>query len=208
MTCLLSCVVVVCVLVGCGSRPPDYFPLKPRTQRVMEVRERRVVGAETTSVIQVEIIETIKGMKDIPGIGRAWVVEAPFDSGRTVNYYYVQSADSILMVVPGRGGRPERVLYLLLSLRPGLRWYDSDEKREINEVVAQETVRVPAGTFAGCFRVVQRSLRVDNRVEKWLAPDVGLVKRVRHLSWSDDSLHHTVLREERLVEYRVAGRRK
>lgn len=185
---------------------PDYFPLESQAQRVMEVEEKKVVGAETTLVTRAEVVETVRGTKEIPGIGRVWVVEAPLDSGRSINHYYVRRGDSVLMIVPGRGGRPTRVLYLLQPLRVGLWWYDSGEQREINEVISEETVSVPAGIFAGCFRLVQKNLRVASRVEKWLAPGVGLVKRVRYLAWLDDSVPHSILREERLIEYRVPNR--
>ncbi|MEO0074091.1 MAG: hypothetical protein ABIK43_05485 [candidate division WOR-3 bacterium] len=196
------------VIAGCGSRTPDYFPLERGAQRVMEVTEQRTSGAETTRVTRVEVVETVKGRKEMPGTGQVWVIEAPLDSNRTVNYFFQRRKDSLLMVVPGRGGRPERILHMLLPLRVGRRWFDSEERRESCEVVGKETVTVPAGTFAGCFRIVQQSLRLDSRVERWLAPGVGLVRRVKSLSWLDDSVFYSIQREERLVEYRVPDRRR
>jgi len=91
-------------------------------------------------------------------------------------------------------------------LRVGLRWYDSELRRELNEVVAREPVTVPAGTFSACFRLVQTGVRVQSRIEKWLAPGVGVVKRTKTLVWAEHSVPHSMFREEQLVEYRVPGR--
>jgi len=198
----LTGLMVVLWVVGCG-RQPDYFPLAKGAVRVMKVYERRVVGADTSETTQVRVVEAVLGEKEVPGLGKVWVVEAPLDSGRSTRYFYQMRPDSVLKFVPGRGGRPEQMLFLLMPLKVGKKWYESDKEREVSEVVANEPVAVAAGTFPSCFKVVTTAARVDLKVESWLAPGVGVVKRDKRLTWMQDSVRHELFSSEELVEYRV-----
>jgi hypothetical protein len=195
----------VALLGQCAHQHADYFPLKERSRRVMRVYQRVVVGRDTTETTSVGLVEAVRGQDDIPGIGRAWVVETPYDSARMTKYFYVVKGDSIFQVVPGRGGAPERVLYLLMPLKVGAKWSDSKDQREQSEVVTRDSVAVPAGTFRDCFKVVTTGVHVDLVTEKWLAPGVGVVKRLKQQTWSRDTLTYSLLREEELVEYSESG---
>ncbi len=169
----------------------------------MKVHEQRVIGSDTVRWEKVMVTEVVRGEKDIPGIGKVWVVEAPLDSIRFTVYYFAKKADTVFKIIPARGGKPERIVYLLQPLVRGKNWYDSDDERERFEVVAQEAVSVPAGDFQNCFLVRTTSNRVNFQQNLWLAPGLGVVKREKVQRWSRGDTFCELLRQEELVEYRV-----
>lgn len=185
---------------GCGRSQPDYFPLVPGAVRVMKIRQRVVTPAGAAETSYVAAVEVVRGEKDVPQLGRVWVVESPSDSAR---FFYRRSGDSIIEIQPGRGGRPKPVLYLLLPLRVGKRWHDTGAEAAERVVEALEDITVPLGRFEACYRVVTTHEDFDMMVATWFAPGVGVVKRERRLAWGQDSLRREVERVEELVEYRL-----
>jgi phage gp29-like protein len=65
---------------------------------------------------------------------------------------------------------------LSLPLKPGRIWYGSPDREESFEVVAVETVTVPAGVFPRSLRLRVRTAESGFIFDFWLAPGVGLVK--------------------------------
>lgn len=185
---------------GCVRRQPDYFPLVSGAVRVMKVRQKVTTPSGTGETTFVAAVEVVRGERDLPQMGRVWVVESPADSAR---FFYRRSGDSIFEIQPGRGGRPKPVLYLLLPLRVGKRWHDTGAEEAERVVEVLEDVAVPLGRFADCYRVVTTHEDFDMKVATWFAPGVGVVRRERRLSWGADSLRREVERVEELVEYRL-----
>jgi len=188
------------VWCGCAQRQPDYFPLVPGAARVMRISQKVVTSVGSSETTYVATVEVVRGERDVPAMGRVWVVESPSDSAR---FFYRRSGDSVFVIQPGRGGRPRPVLYLLLPLRVGKRWHDTGAEAAERVVEAQEDVSVPLGRFEGCYRVVTTHQEIDMRVATWFAPGVGVVKRERRLVWGADSLRREIERLEELVEYRL-----
>ncbi len=200
---IATVVLVFLGVVGCSRRVSDFFPLIPGAVRIMKVYEQRVIGQDTARWERVMVTEAVRGEKNIPGVGKVWVVEAPVDSTHFTVYYFEKKADTVFKIIPGRGGRPERIVYLLQPLVVGKNWYDSDEERERFEVVAQESVSVPAGDFHNCFLIRTISERVNFQQNLWLVSGLGVVKREKHQVWQRGDTFCELFRREELVEYRV-----
>ncbi len=195
--------VLLLVMTGCRREQADFFPLIPNAVRIMQVTEQRVAGKDTTVYSEVRVVEVVKGLKKVPRLGKVWVVETPLKAGSSSMYYYERKGDTIFKLVPGRGGMVERIVYLIQPLSVGRRWFDSYQEREESEVVVQEDVTVPAGSFARCYRVETRSGRVNFHQTLWLASGLGVVKREKQQNWTKGDTSFGILRVEELVEYRI-----
>jgi hypothetical protein len=194
------------LLASCDRQAPaDYFPLKPGSRRVMRVYTRVIVGADTTETTEVKIVEIVIGERDLPGMGKCWVVESPRDSGRPVYSYFRKVDDGVLQVVPvAKDSPPMEMLYLAVPLARGLKWYDTKAQREMTEVVAQDTVRVDAGTFPDCYEIVTTSTRADWMMRQWLGPNVGPVKWENRFAWTGkDGARRELLKRAELVKFQV-----
>lgn len=193
------------LLAGCEQpEPADYFPLAPGARRVMRVYTRLVTGRDTSETTATRLVEVVHGERDVPQLGRVWVVEAPRDSGRSTFTYFRKRDDGIIQVLPVPDRQPVEMLYLALPLSRGLKWYDSRDRREVMEVLARDTVRVEAGTFPDCYEVTARSTRLDWTLRQWLAPDVGPVKWENRSAWTGkDGVRFELYRRAELVTYRT-----
>lgn len=172
----------------------------------MEVTERRIAGSDTTTRRETMVAEVVKGLKPVPGLGRVWVVETPLGGQKSAMFYFLRHGDTIFKFVPGAGGRVERIIYLILPLAVGRQWFDSEQQRERTEVTGSETVTVPGGTFQNCFRIETRSNRVEFRQTMWLAPGLGVVRRIKTQRWNQGDTVRELFRQEELVEYRIVKR--
>lgn len=186
----------------------DYFPLVPGAVRIMEITERRITGPDTATTRETKVVEVVKGLRDIPGLGRVWVVEVPLGSQKSAMFYFQRQGDTVFKFVPGVGGRIERIIYLIQPLTIGKKWFDSEQEREENEVTGCEDVTVPGGTFRQCFRVESRSSRVDFAQTVWLASGLGVVKRIKTQRWTHGDTVRELFRQEELVEYRIIKKEK
>jgi hypothetical protein len=177
------------LLLACGRQiPADYFPLKAGQQRAMRVYTRMIQGTDTTETTEVKVVEVVHGLKEVPGMGKCWVVESPRDSGRSTYSFFRKGDDGIIQLVPTSADKPPvEILYLALPLVKGLKWYDTKAQGEVMEVTAQETVKVRAGTYPDCYVVSVKSTRTGWSMTQWLAPDVGAVKWENHAVWTDKS---------------------
>ncbi|MGQ9708829.1 MAG: hypothetical protein ACUVUR_08180 [bacterium] len=188
---------------GCRRRSSDFYPLLPNSVRVMQVTERRVVGVDTTVKTGVKVVEVVRGIMEIPRLGKVWVVERPLDSLHSTRHFYDRHGDTIFKLIPGRGGFPERIVYLIQPLAVGRKWFDTEQERELTEVVCQEQVTVPAGSFADCFRLETKSSKVNFHQTLWLASGLGVVKREKQQLWNKGDTCFEIFQREELVEYRI-----
>jgi len=180
---------VLALLLACDRQAPtDYFPLKAGQQRAMKVLTRMVDGADTTETTEVRVVEIVHGLRDVPGIGKCWVVESPRDTGRPLYSFFRKNEDAVIQLKPkGVGEPPVEILYLALPLVKGLKWFDSKAQHEVMEVTAQETVLVQDRTYPDCYVVAVQSTRTDWSMTQWLAPGVGAVKWENRAVWTDKS---------------------
>jgi hypothetical protein len=194
------------LLLGCDRQAPaDYFPLKAGQQRAMKVFTRTIEGTDTTETTEVRVVEIVHGLKDVPGMGKCWVVESPRDTGRSFYSFFRKNDDGIIQLTQTSADKPPvEMLYLALPLVKGLKWYDTKSQRELMEVTAQETVKVQAGTYPDCYVVVVKSSRADWNMTQWLAPNVGAVKWENRAAWTDkDGKRHEMLKRAELVAIRI-----
>jgi hypothetical protein len=193
-------------LSGCNRHEAaDYFPLAPGARRVMRVYTRTIAGKDTTDTTEVRIVEVVRGEQELPPLGKVWVVETPRDSGRPTYTYFRKHEDGVVQVLPMPDKKPPvELLYLSLPLAKGLKWYDTKSRREMMEVVAQESVAVEAGRFPDCFEVVVRSTKSDWVMSQWFAPNVGAVKWENHATWTGkDGVRRDLYRRAELIAYQL-----
>jgi len=197
---------MLALLLACDRQAPaDYFPLKAGQQRAMRVFTRLISGSDTTETTAVKVVEIVHGLKDVPGMGRCWVVESPRDTGRSSFSFFRKTDDGIIQLVQtGADKPPVEMLYLALPLAKGLKWYDTKAQQEVMEVTAQETARVQAGTYPDCYVVAVKSTRADWTMTQWLAPGVGAIKWENRAVWTDKSgRRHEMLKQAELVALKV-----
>ncbi len=194
------------LLTACDRQAPaDYFPLKAGQQRAMRVFTRMIDGADTFETTTVRVVEIVHGLKDVPGLGKCWVVESPRDTGRSFYSFFRKSDDGIIQLVQTAADKPPaEMLYLALPLVKGLKWYDTKAQREVMEVTAQETVKVQAGTYPDCYVVTVKDTRADWSMTQWLAPNVGAVKwENREVRTDESGKKREMLRLAELVAFKV-----
>jgi hypothetical protein len=189
----------------CRQAPADYFPMKPGSKRIMRVYTRTIAGVDTNETTEVKIVEVVIGERELPAMGKCWVVESPRDSGRTAYSYFRKADDGVMQVVPAAEGKPPmEMLYLSLPLAKGLKWYGTKAQREMMEVVSEETVVVEAGTFTDCYQVLTTSTWADWTMRQWFAPNAGPVKWENHFAWTGkDGVRHELLKRAELVRLQV-----
>jgi hypothetical protein len=194
------------LLLACDRQvPADYFPLRAGQQRAMRVYTRMIVGSDTTETTEVKVVEVVHGLKDVPGMGKCWVVESPRDTGHPSFSFFRKTDDGIIQLVQSTADKPPvEILYLALPLVKGLKWYDTKAQGEVMEVTAQETVRVKAGTYPDCYVVAVKSTRTGWSMTQWLAPNVGAVKWENRAAWTDKrGEKREVLKLAELVAFKV-----
>jgi len=194
------------LLLACdGHAPADYFPLKAGQQRAMKVYTRMIEGTDTTETTQVKVVEIVHGLKDVPGMGKCWVVESPRDTGQSSYSFFLKNDDGVIQLVQTSTEKPPvEILYLALPLVKGLKWYDTKAQGEVMEVTAQETVKVQAGTYPDCYVVAVKSTRAGWSMTQWLAPNVGAVKWENRAVWTNKSGKRcAVLKLAELVAFKV-----
>jgi len=201
----LVALALVLMLGGCPGpdAKPDYFPLVPGARRWMEVKTRTIAGTDTSETTEVRLISLVHGEQEIPEQGKLWVIETPRDSGPAMKSYFRKSDTAVVQLIPMRDRPPLEKRYLSLPLAVGKSWEDSPARRELFEVVAQETVTVKAGVFPDCFKVAIISNGVDWAMHEWYAPGVGSVKWESRAVWTRDSVQHEQVRQAELVRYEV-----
>ena len=194
------------LLLACDRQgPADYFPLKAGQQRAMRVFTRTIEGTDTTETTEVRVVEIVHGLKDVPGMGKCWVVESPRDTGSSYFSFFRKNDDGIIQLTQTTADKPPvEMLYLALPLVKGLKWYDSKAQREVLEVTAQETVKVQAGTYPDCYVVTVKSTRSDWSMTQWLAPNVGAVRWENRAVLTDKSgKKREMLRRAELVALKI-----
>ncbi len=172
------------ILLFVSCRRPDYFPLADgQTWRyattVYEVAETDTVGTEGLTY---EIAVTGSGME--AGLGKVYEVRITRDDEPFLSFFFRKTRDAVFVLPASHldGLEPtagwEKLLEL--PLRKDAFWYGDAGHSVSFEVLAQEAVSVPAGTFH-CFRVRLHAAEPWT-LDFWLAPDAGVVKWHRRFS--------------------------
>jgi len=95
------------LLLACDRNiPADYFPLKAGQQRAMQVYTRMISGTDTTETTEVKVVEIVHGQKDVPGLGKCWVVESPRDSGQSSYSFFRKNEDGVIQLMPTSADKP------------------------------------------------------------------------------------------------------
>ena len=200
-------VVTAFVLAGCGGHElADYYPLVPGAQRYMKVYTRTIAGQDTNVTTEVRLVETVRGERDMPGLGKVWVVETPGESAAAAGYaFFRKHEDGIIQLVPQESTQPPvEILYVAMPLAKGLKWYDTRAQSEMMEVVDFDTVEVPAGRYPDCFEILVTGTKRKWTMHQWLAPDVGVVKWEQQAFWErKDGVTCELLRRAELVAYKL-----
>jgi hypothetical protein len=164
-----------------------------------------IEGTDTTETTQVKVVEIVHGLKDVPGMGKCWVVESPRDTGESSYSFFLKNDDGVIQLVQTSTEKPPvEILYLALPLVKGLKWYDTKAQGEVMEVTAQETLKLRAGTYPDCYAVAVRSTRAGWSMTQWLAPNVGAVKWENRAAWTNKSGKRCeVLKLAELIAFKV-----
>lgn len=102
-----------------------------------------------------------------------------------IDTVYVLVRADTLRFVPGPSSSYLGISELVLPLKVGSSWSLLDESAVIEDT---ESVTVPAGTFASCFRVVQAGVCCNDysRYQCWIKPQIGIVRQLNSLFISVD----------------------
>ena len=179
---------LVLLLAGVAAlacRKPDYFPLKDN-----QIWRYAATGCE---VLQPDTIETesltyaiaVTGSAVEPRLGRVYEVRITRDDEPYMSFFFRKTRDA-LFVLPAShldGLEPTSgwVKLLELPLRKGAFWYGDAEHSVSFEVMARDSVGIPAGRFRNCYRI---RVHAPNPylMDMWLAPDAGIVRWQRTFS--------------------------
>jgi hypothetical protein len=196
---------VLLLLVAACGRPElaDYYPLAAGASRTLRLHSCTIAGSDTAARESADIVELVRGEREVPGLGRVWVVETRRDTHQPAYAFFRRHDDAIIQLVPSTQEKPPtEISYLLFPLARGLRWYDTRAHAQVMEVTGLDTVDVPAGRFANCYQVLVTGIRRQWTMRQWFAPDVGLVKWEQQAFWFDpDSVPHELRRTAVLIEY-------
>lgn len=187
---------------GCPRQAaPDYFPLVKGARKHMRILQRRMGATDTTETTMVKLVSIVREERDLPEVGKVWIVESPRDSGRPSYSYFRKTPDAVLQVIPREGKPAAELAFLELPLAVGKEWFDTDAQRQKFQVVAKETVAVEAGTYPDCFKVAVLGQGVDWAMHQWFAPGVGPVKWETRRAVVRDGVRQDLYQEAELVRY-------
>ena len=179
---------LVLLLAGVAAlacRKPDYFPLKDNqvwryAATGCEVRQPHTIEAESLTYAI-----AVTGSAVEPGLGRVYEVRITRDDEPYMSFFFRKTRDA-LFVLPAShldGLEPTSgwVKLLELPLREGAFWYGDAEHSVSFEVMARDSVEIPAGRFRNCFRI---RVHAPNPylMDVWLAPDAGIIRWQRTFS--------------------------
>ena len=172
-------------LTALSCRKPDYFPLKDnQTWRYAatanEVRQSRAIETESLTYAI-----AVTGSAVQPGLGRVYEVRVTRDEDPYLSFSFRETRDAVFVLpashLDGLEPTSDWVKLLELPLREGAFWYGDAEHSVSFEVMARDSVIVPAGRFRNCFRI---RVHAPNPylMDVWLAPDAGIVRWQRAFS--------------------------
>jgi len=179
---------LVVLLVGVAAlacRQPDYFPLKDN-----QVWRYAATGSEVrqSGTIEVESLTyaiAVSGSAIQPGLGRVCDVRITRNEEPYLSFFFRKTRDAVFVLPASHldGLEPTSgwVKLLELPLREGAFWYGDAEHSVSFEVMARDSVEIPAGRFRNCFRI---RVHAPNPylMDVWLAPDAGIVRWQRTFS--------------------------
>jgi hypothetical protein len=197
---------VIILLLGCGGGPKpgpvakveNYFPMAAGYEwkySSTEINYVDSVRAETTAGVGNSEFRCI-GRKPIPNGREAWALyhhvqyntksEQARAAKDTAMWYtdtiFAEQADSLVLYWRTRDFESPNT-ELVLPLRPGRSWNVLEGKLYSTQATAvrQETVKVPAGEYAGAWRIEDSTTFAGgktppSRIVRWYADGVGLVR--------------------------------
>ncbi len=198
----ILCLAVPFFFAGCPKPAAlDYFPLAKGARKHMRIFQRRIAGPDTSETTMVRLVSVVREERDLPEIGKVWIVESPRDSGRPSYSYFRKVKDAVLQVIPREGKPAAELLFLALPLEVGREWYDTDSRHQKFQVVARETVAVEAGVYPDCYKVAVVGQGVDWAMHQWFAAGVGPVKWETRSARTVEGVENVLYQRAELVRY-------
>jgi hypothetical protein len=178
-------ILIAFVALVLACRRPDYFPLKDnqvwRYAAIgCEVRQPHTIEAESLTYAI-----AVTGSAVQPGLGRVYEVHITRDEEPYLSFFFRKTPDAIFVLpashLDGLEPTSDWVKLLELPVREGAFWYGDAEHSVSFEVMARDSVVIPAGRFRNCFRI---RVHAPNPylMDVWLAPDAGIIRWQRTFS--------------------------
>jgi hypothetical protein len=154
-----------------GTGGPLYFPTQVGAKTVMEISVDGALLGKNPGAF--EVTETVSAVEVKDGTYRVTVERE--SKGNFVTVYEV-SAKGVFRVASGGSALAEPVPLLKLPARPGDTWKTASGTATVGK---EEEIEVPAGKFKAIPVTTERETAGRTvKTTTWLAPDVGVVKRV------------------------------
>jgi hypothetical protein len=178
-------VLLLASVAALACRKPDYFPLRDQpvwryAATGSEVRQSQTIGTESLTYAI-----AVTGSAIQPGLGRVYDVRITRNEEPYLSLFFRKTRDAVFVLPASHldGIEPTSgwVRLLELPLREGAFWYGDAQHSVSFEVMARDSVEIPAGRFRNCFRI---RVHAPNPylMDVWLAPDAGIVRWQRTFS--------------------------
>jgi hypothetical protein len=183
-----SYLALVLLLVGVAAlacRKPDYLPLNDNQVWRYAATGNEVRQSQTIETESLTYAIAVTGTALQPGLGRVCEVRITRNEEPYLSFFFRKTRDAVFVLPASHldGLEPTSgwVKLLELPLREGAFWYGDAEHLVSFEVMARDSVEIPAGRFRNCFRI---RIHAPNPylMDVWLAPDAGVVRWQRTFS--------------------------
>lgn len=176
-------IAVVALILAC--RKPDYFPLKDNQEWRYAANEYEVIPPDTTVTGSKTYAVALTGSAVKPELGKVYEVPITRDDEPYLSFFFRKTRDAVFVLpashLDGLEPTSDWVKLLELPLREGAFWYGDEERSVSFELMARDSVEIPAGRFRKCFRI---RVHAPNPylMDVWLAPDAGIIRWTRNFS--------------------------
>lgn len=170
---LLLLIPLVVLIVGCGSDEEGtvFYPLSVGNEWNYNMSMTRTTPTDTTVETGSDKLEiTAETTLDNGTAVFEWVLTITFDDTLVpdiIDTSYIEETEDYILQYDAKTDTVPSDTMLALPLETGKTWADY-------EVMGQEDVTVPAGTFNGCWEV--REVDDEFTLYVYWAPDVGAVR--------------------------------
>jgi len=168
-----------------ACRRPDYFPLTDNQEWRYAATEFEVALPDTNAAESRAYAIAVTGSAVQPGLGKVYEVRITRDEEPYLSFYFRKTRNAVFVLPASHldGIEPTSgwVKLLELPLREGAFWYGDQERSVSFEVMARDSVEIPAGRVRNCFRI---RVHAPNPylMDVWLAPDAGIIRWQRTFS--------------------------
>ena len=173
-------------LAALSCRKPDYFPLRDN-------QEWRFAGISEVNMSERPDQESlayaigVTGSAVQPGLGKVYEVYVTRNGEPYLAFFFRKTTDAVFVLpashIDGLEPTSGWIKLLELPLREGAFWYGDAEHSVSFDVKAREDIETPVGTFRSCFRVHVHA-PAPYRFTFWLAPDAGIIRWIRTVSFA------------------------